>query len=141
MEGQLYKWTNPLKGWQPRWLSVDHQQGVLHYYTVCSSCRLVATQMIIFCMQSEDKKKQAPRGSLHLWVSPPEVIPSLCIRFLCREQLLPPVRKIPNLLLLMVLMEKCTNYVDRMPRTDNSGCQDLGGKWSFVLISPLLVER
>lgn len=34
MEGQLHKWTNPLKGWQPRWMSVDHQQGVLHYYTV-----------------------------------------------------------------------------------------------------------
>lgn len=38
MEGQLYKWTNPLKGWQPRWFSVDHQQGVLHYYTVSEDC-------------------------------------------------------------------------------------------------------
>ena len=34
LEGQLSKWTNALKGWQPRWLSVDQQQGVLHYYTV-----------------------------------------------------------------------------------------------------------
>jgi len=34
LEGQLYKWTNPLKGWQPRWFHVDQQQGVLHYYTV-----------------------------------------------------------------------------------------------------------
>lgn len=37
MEGQLHKWTNPLKGWQPRWFSVDHQQGVLHYYTVSTN--------------------------------------------------------------------------------------------------------
>jgi hypothetical protein len=34
LEGQLSKWTNALKGWQQRWLSVDQQQGVLHYYTV-----------------------------------------------------------------------------------------------------------
>ena len=34
LEGQLQKWTNPLKGWQPRWFCVDKQQGVLHYYTV-----------------------------------------------------------------------------------------------------------
>lgn len=34
LEGLLQKWTNALKGWQPRWLSVDQQQGVLHYYTV-----------------------------------------------------------------------------------------------------------
>lgn len=57
LEGQLQKWTNPLKGWQPRWFCVDKQQGVLHYYT------------------SEDKRKQPPRGSLHLWgavVSPSE---------------------------------------------------------------------
>ena len=38
LEGQLYKWTNPLKGWQPRWFNVDQQQGVLHYYTV-SGCK------------------------------------------------------------------------------------------------------
>ncbi|CAI8038435.1 Oxysterol-binding protein-related protein 11 [Geodia barretti] len=49
LEGQLSKWTNALKGWQQRWLSVDQQQGVLHYYT------------------SEDRKKAPPRGSLHLW--------------------------------------------------------------------------
>lgn len=49
LEGQLYKWTNPLKGWQQRWFTVDRQQGVLHYY------------------MSEDRKKQAPRGSLNLW--------------------------------------------------------------------------
>ena len=34
LEGQLHKWTNPLKGWQPRWFVVDLQQSVLHYYTV-----------------------------------------------------------------------------------------------------------
>jgi hypothetical protein len=49
LEGQLSKWTNALKGWQQRWLSVDQQQGVLHYYT------------------SEERKKAPPRGSLHLW--------------------------------------------------------------------------
>jgi hypothetical protein len=49
LEGQLHKWTNALKGWQPRWLSVDQQQGVLHYYT------------------SEERKRAPPRGSLHLW--------------------------------------------------------------------------
>lgn len=37
LEGNLYKWTNPLKGWQPRWFNVDQQQGVLHYYTVRNS--------------------------------------------------------------------------------------------------------
>jgi len=36
LEGQLHKWTNPLKGWQPRWFVVDLQQSVLHYYTVSS---------------------------------------------------------------------------------------------------------
>ena len=43
LEGQLYKWTNAFKGWQPRWFSVDHDQGVLHYYTVSrrgSTCGL-----------------------------------------------------------------------------------------------------
>lgn len=57
LEGQLYKWTNPLKGWQPRWFNVDHEQGVLQYYT------------------SEDRSKLPPRASLPLWgavVSPSE---------------------------------------------------------------------
>ncbi|XP_003388725.1 PREDICTED: oxysterol-binding protein-related protein 11-like isoform X2 [Amphimedon queenslandica] len=49
LEGQLYKWTNPIKGWQPRWFYVDHDQGVLHYCT------------------SEEKRKLPPRASLHLW--------------------------------------------------------------------------
>ena len=31
----LLKWTNAFKGWQPRWFSVDQQQGVLHYFMVC----------------------------------------------------------------------------------------------------------
>lgn len=49
LEGTLLKWTNVVKGWQPRWIRLDQQQAVLHYYA------------------SEDRKKQAPRGSLHLW--------------------------------------------------------------------------
>ncbi|KAL5480065.1 hypothetical protein EMCRGX_G023684 [Ephydatia muelleri] len=49
LEGTLLKWTNVVKGWQSRWIRLDQQQAVLHYYA------------------SEDRKKQAPRGSLHLW--------------------------------------------------------------------------
>ncbi|XP_065844435.1 oxysterol-binding protein-related protein 11-like [Oscarella lobularis] len=48
IEGQLNKWTNPLKGWQPRWFYLDPTASVLYYYV------------------SEDKKKGPPRGSIYL---------------------------------------------------------------------------
>lgn len=34
MEGPLSKWTNVMKGWQYRWFVLDHQTGLLSYYTV-----------------------------------------------------------------------------------------------------------
>ena len=73
LEGQLQKWTNALKGWQSRWLSVDQQQGVLHYYTVrvlttdIEHPYMVYSTCSVCLSQSEDRKKFPPRGSLHLW--------------------------------------------------------------------------
>lgn len=32
LSGQLYKYTNVVKGWQQRWFSVDAEAGVLSYY-------------------------------------------------------------------------------------------------------------
>lgn len=41
MEGPLSKWTNVMKGWQYRWFVLDYNAGLLSYYTVGSSSRLV----------------------------------------------------------------------------------------------------
>lgn len=32
LSGQLYKYTNVVKGWQQRWFTVDAEAGVLSYY-------------------------------------------------------------------------------------------------------------
>lgn len=37
MEGPLCKWTNVVKGWQYRYFTLDTNQALLSYYTVCSS--------------------------------------------------------------------------------------------------------
>ena len=37
MEGQLYKYTNVVKGWQYRWFMMDPHKGTLEYYMVSSS--------------------------------------------------------------------------------------------------------
>lgn len=47
-EGQLYKYTNVMKGWQHRWFVLNLETGILEYY------------------MSEDGKKSRPRGSIHL---------------------------------------------------------------------------
>lgn len=33
-EGQLYKYTNVVKGWQHRWFIVDPREGTLSYFLV-----------------------------------------------------------------------------------------------------------
>lgn len=47
-EGQLYKYTNVMKGWQFRWFILDPKTGILNYYL------------------SESESKQQPRGWVHL---------------------------------------------------------------------------
>ncbi|XP_066996822.2 oxysterol-binding protein-related protein 11 isoform X2 [Anabrus simplex] len=47
-EGQLYKYTNVMKGWQYRWFILDPETGVLDYFL------------------NESERKQRPRGSVHL---------------------------------------------------------------------------
>ncbi|XP_050529583.1 oxysterol-binding protein-related protein 11 [Daktulosphaira vitifoliae] len=47
-EGQLYKYTNVVKGWQHRWFILDPKGGTLCYYL------------------SENDTKQQPRGCIHL---------------------------------------------------------------------------
>lgn len=32
LSGQLYKYTNVVKGWQQRWFAVDQETGILSYY-------------------------------------------------------------------------------------------------------------
>ena len=34
MEGQLYKYTNVMKGWQYRWFMMDPNKGTLEYFMV-----------------------------------------------------------------------------------------------------------
>ena len=34
MEGQLYKWTNMVKGYQPRYFVLDDVNCLVNYYTV-----------------------------------------------------------------------------------------------------------
>ncbi|KAE9528647.1 hypothetical protein AGLY_012222 [Aphis glycines] len=47
-EGQLYKYTNVVKGWQHRWFIVDPREGTLSYFL------------------SENDTKQQPRGFIFL---------------------------------------------------------------------------
>ncbi|XP_053683769.1 oxysterol-binding protein-related protein 11 [Sabethes cyaneus] len=56
LNGQLYKYTNVMKGWQYRWFVVDAQAGLLSYY---------------LCDQSNDDTNphivgNSPRGQVHL---------------------------------------------------------------------------
>ncbi|XP_055529898.1 oxysterol-binding protein-related protein 11 [Wyeomyia smithii] len=56
LNGQLYKYTNVVKGWQYRWFVVDAQAGLLSYY---------------LCEQSNDDTNphiigNSPRGQVHL---------------------------------------------------------------------------
>lgn len=48
--GQLYKYTNVMKGWQYRYFTVDANAGLLHY----------------FLCEGEKPDGQVPRGSAHL---------------------------------------------------------------------------
>lgn len=48
--GQLYKYTNVMKGWQYRYFHVDANGGLLHYY-LC---------------EGEKPEGTVPRGSVHL---------------------------------------------------------------------------
>ncbi|XP_052800561.1 oxysterol-binding protein-related protein 11-like isoform X2 [Mya arenaria] len=48
LEGQLTKFTNVMKGWQPRWFLLDPDSGMLEYF------------------EKEEHKKHRPRGSIHL---------------------------------------------------------------------------
>ncbi|XP_046562264.1 oxysterol-binding protein-related protein 11-like isoform X1 [Haliotis rubra] len=47
-EGQLLKYTNVMKGWQPRYFVLEPESGMLEYF------------------EKEEQKKQRPRGSVHL---------------------------------------------------------------------------
>lgn len=49
--GQLYKYTNVMKGWQYRYFRVDGNAGLLHYY---------------LCGEGEKPEGNVPRGSVHL---------------------------------------------------------------------------
>ncbi|XP_022903638.1 oxysterol-binding protein-related protein 11 isoform X2 [Onthophagus taurus] len=48
--GQLYKYTNVMKGWQYRFFTVDGSAGLLHY----------------FLCEGEKPEGSTPRGSVHL---------------------------------------------------------------------------
>ncbi|XP_064601309.1 oxysterol-binding protein-related protein 11-like, partial [Liolophura sinensis] len=48
LEGQLYKYTNVMKGWQYRWFVLDPESGMLEYF------------------EKEEHKKQRARASVHL---------------------------------------------------------------------------
>ncbi|XP_065349260.1 oxysterol-binding protein-related protein 11-like [Cloeon dipterum] len=50
--GQLYKYTNVVKGWQYRWFILDPERGILDYYVIDP--------------QQQPSRKQRPRGSVHL---------------------------------------------------------------------------
>lgn len=50
LSGQLYKYTNVMKGWQYRYFLLDAQAGTLHYY-LC---------------EGEKPETNIPRGSVHL---------------------------------------------------------------------------
>ncbi|XP_059469244.1 oxysterol-binding protein-related protein 11-like isoform X2 [Neocloeon triangulifer] len=50
--GQLYKYTNVVKGWQYRWFILDPERGILDYFVTDP--------------QQQPNRKQRPRGSVHL---------------------------------------------------------------------------
>uniref|UniRef100_A0AAG5DMT9 PH domain-containing protein n=1 Tax=Anopheles atroparvus TaxID=41427 RepID=A0AAG5DMT9_ANOAO len=56
LSGQLYKYTNVVKGWQYRWFSVDAQSGLLSYY-LCEPAGDDASSHI---------ESSTPRGQVHL---------------------------------------------------------------------------
>uniref|UniRef100_A0A2M4BZH5 Putative oxysterol binding protein n=1 Tax=Anopheles marajoara TaxID=58244 RepID=A0A2M4BZH5_9DIPT len=56
LSGQLYKYTNVVKGWQYRWFSVDAQEGLLSYYL----CEPTGDESI------PQPVGNAPRGQVHL---------------------------------------------------------------------------
>ncbi|GAB6026569.1 Oxysterol-binding protein- protein 9 [Chamberlinius hualienensis] len=49
MQGPLMKWTNVVKGWQQRWVTLDDNSGLLSYYT-----------------SKEKMIKGSPRGCVYL---------------------------------------------------------------------------
>lgn len=51
LSGQLYKFTNVIKGWQYRWFTVDSQAGILSYY---------------LCDFDTPPQGSIPRGQVHL---------------------------------------------------------------------------
>ncbi|KAH6942003.1 hypothetical protein HPB50_027142 [Hyalomma asiaticum] len=53
LEGQLYKYTNVVKGWQYRWFVLNPDIGMLEYYML------------------DEVKKGKPRGAVHLAKNPP----------------------------------------------------------------------
>ncbi|KFM58469.1 Oxysterol-binding protein-related protein 11, partial [Stegodyphus mimosarum] len=48
VEGQLYKYTNVVKGWQYRWFVLTPDTGMLEYYMI------------------DERRKSRPRGGIHL---------------------------------------------------------------------------
>lgn len=56
LSGQLYKYTNVVKGWQYRWFTVDAQAGSLSYYLLDSSGDENQPHII----------GNSPRGQVHL---------------------------------------------------------------------------
>lgn len=56
LNGQLYKYTNVVKGWQYRWFTVDAQAGLLSYY-LCEPSNDDSNPQII---------GNSPRGQVHL---------------------------------------------------------------------------
>uniref|UniRef100_A0A182N2X0 PH domain-containing protein n=1 Tax=Anopheles dirus TaxID=7168 RepID=A0A182N2X0_9DIPT len=56
LSGQLYKYTNVVKGWQYRWFSVDAQGGLLSYYLCEPTGEDTAAHIV----------GSAPRGQVHL---------------------------------------------------------------------------
>jgi hypothetical protein len=71
MEGQLYKYTNVMRGYQFRYFVVDAINGKLDYFMVTSflfSFSTLGHQFIILIFKSEDMKHQRPRCTIQLHV-------------------------------------------------------------------------
>ncbi|XP_059622774.1 oxysterol-binding protein-related protein 11 [Phlebotomus argentipes] len=63
--GQLYKYTNVVKGWQYRWFTVDAQAGTLSYY-LCDTSTLSDDTNPHNVGTAVTPKNQTPRGQVHL---------------------------------------------------------------------------